>query len=116
MQASYKPAAPADAVEANLNLKLKILHAKLYINCVFLREEELKKQEAKLMRELFLYPYIEIKPYIYIHSNKSTIFDQSVLEGVLPECVYLLLLEESKYNGDFTQNSFEFEHHHVSSI
>lgn len=49
MQAGYKVAGAADAVPlVDLDLKLKILHAELYINRVFLREEELKKQKAKL--------------------------------------------------------------------
>lgn len=116
LQAGFKPAAPPDAVAANLDVKLKILHASLHINRVFLSEDELKKQTAKIAREPFLYPYVEIKPYIFVHSNRSTIFDRTLIEGVLPERVYLVLLEETKFNGDFGMNSFEFNHFHVTEL
>jgi hypothetical protein len=115
-QAGLVPVQQPNAAKEPVPVKMKIIQAELYVNRVHLTETEMKQQEAKLAREPYLYPFVQTRSLFFQHPNNTTIFDREICQGVLPERVYLLLLEESKYRGNYKKNSLEFEHFSIKSM
>lgn len=119
VQDGYAPAPVPPAAQGpkvNLQLVAQITHAEIYVPRVFIKEKALREQEAALTHNPALYAFIQYKVHYFNHLPNTVLFDNQVVNGILPTRIYVIMMEERAYLGDFKKNPLNFGHFKLGSI
>lgn len=98
-------------------VKVDILSARLHIRQVKPLSSMLKTVSEKLMLENAVYPvqHTEMMTYTIgkdsMSDNKTPLFN-----GRVPKAIFVGLVENNAYNGNYKKNPFNFQHFNLNSI
>lgn len=100
------------------NLKLNLLEAQLLVCKVSLHPAVLLAHEASLREgNKVLYPYhrTETRLYTVPKGQFSQCLD-NLFSGEIPSVLYIALVSELAYNGNYELSPFKFHHYHVNFL
>lgn len=98
--------------------QLKILDATLFMNVLTINPEIMLKHQTQLKTyKVATYPYKRAELRNFTIGTGSTSFQiDNVCNGILPDFVLIVMVDNLAYQGDETLNPFNFQHFNISSF
>ena len=101
----------------DVDYKLKILSATLYIRKVVINPEIRLAHAYCLEKGTAKYPFtrVDMKP-ISVSSGSTEMFKENLCTGAIPSRIIFGMVESEAYNGGNKKNPFNFQHFNLSTV
>lgn len=102
--------------ESNVDAKLKILEAALYVKHCTINPSVLVAHHKTLERTNAKYHYKRCEVKSFTVSKGNSINLDNIVIGQLPTSLIFLMIDNDAYTGNKEKNPFEFKHNHLNSF